>query len=106
MDTTLAPTTPVAAASSVPTRTTAKARPPRKRPNKAPMLRSRSSASRLFSSTAPIRMKLGSARSTWLPRMPITRSGKALSKPSSKMPPATPITAKMSALPPTLKATG
>ena len=62
--TTLAPTTPVAAASSAPTNTTASARPPRIRPNSRPMVVSRSSASRDFSSIVPMKMKKGTASST------------------------------------------
>ena len=106
MATTLAPTTPVAAASNAPTNTTAKASPPRSRPNIIPMVVSRSSASFDFSSIVPMKMKNGTASSTALLMTPKTRWGKALSKPTSKMSMATPIAAKMSAVPPREKATG
>ena len=64
MATTLAPTTPVAAASSAPTNTTASASPPRIPPKSAPMVVSRSSASLDFSSMVPMKMKKGTASST------------------------------------------
>jgi hypothetical protein len=64
MATTDAPTTPVAAASSVPTKTTPSASPPRSGPNSLPIVVSRSSASFDFSRTMPMKMKNGTASST------------------------------------------
>ena len=64
MATTEAPMTPVAAASSAPTKTTARASPPRTGPNNMPMVCRRSSASFDFSSMVPMKMKNGTASRT------------------------------------------
>jgi hypothetical protein len=69
-----APTTPVAAASSVPTRTTAIARPPRIGPKSNPIVSRRSSASPDFSSIVPMKMKKGTDSSTPLLITPNVRS--------------------------------
>ena len=82
--TTEAPTTPVAAAKRVPTKTTASATPPRSGPHNLPMVVSRSSASLPFSSRVPIKMKKGMARSTLFDITPKIRSGMAKSRPQSK----------------------
>ncbi len=59
---TVAATTPVAAASNVPTNTTATATPPRSGPISMPMVVSRRSASPDFSNTAPMNTKNGMAK--------------------------------------------
>ena len=64
MATTLAPTTPVEAASSAPTSTVETARPPRTEPNRRPMDSSNCSARRVFCSTMPMKMNSGTAIST------------------------------------------
>ena len=64
MATTDAPTTPVAAASMAPTSTTARAKPPARRPNMVPIVVSRSSASFAFSKISPMKMKNGTASRT------------------------------------------
>ena len=56
MVTTVAPTTPLAAASSTPTITTEMPSPPRSGPNSRPMVSSRSSAMRERSSITPMKM--------------------------------------------------
>ena len=61
MVTTVAPTTPVVAASNAPTITTETASPPRRRPNSRPIVSSRSSASPDLSSTMPMKMNSGTA---------------------------------------------
>ena len=75
--TTDAPTTPVAAARSAPTNTTAMASPPRMRPNNRPMVWSRSSARRDFSSIAPMKMKYGTASNSVFDMTSKMRSGMA-----------------------------
>ena len=65
-----AATTPVVAANSAPTNTTAYARPPRMVPNSWPMVSSRSSAMPERSSTNPMNVKNGIASSTSLFMMP------------------------------------
>ena len=74
---TLAPTTPVAAASSAPTKITPTARPPRNRPNRTPIVSRSCSASLLFSSTVPMKIKNGTASRTWFDIVPNVRSGRA-----------------------------
>ena len=106
MAVTLAPTTPVAAASNAPTKTTPTASPPLNRPNRSPMVSSSCSASFDFSSTVPIKMKNGTARSVKFDIVPKVRSGSAKSSGMSKTPAADPISAKISAVPPNANATG
>ena len=67
---TVAAITPVVAASSAPTSTTAKASPPRTRPNSWPTVSSNSSAMPLRSSTSPMKVKNGIASSVGLETMP------------------------------------
>ena len=64
--TVVAPTTPLAAASSVPTMATEIPRPPRSVPNSRPIVSSRSSAMRERSSITPMKMNSGIASSTSL----------------------------------------
>ena len=106
MVTTVAPTTPLAAASSTPTRVTEMASPPVRLPNSRPMVSSRSSAMRERSSITPIRMNSGIASSTSLVITPNTRGGSAPSSVSGITPSASPSTAKASAVPPSVNATG
>ena len=72
---TLAATTPVVAASSAPTRTTAKARPPRMGPKSWPTVSKRSSAMPERSSTIPMKVKKGMARSVSFDITPHNRWG-------------------------------
>ena len=72
-----AATMPVVAASSAPTKMTAKASPPRTPPNSWPMVSSRSSAMPDLSSTKPIRVKNGTANMVSLDMTPQMRSGRA-----------------------------
>jgi hypothetical protein len=62
--TTLAPTTPVDAASSAPTRMVDTATPPRTPPNSRAIDSSNCSASRVFCSTIPMNTNSGTAIST------------------------------------------
>ncbi|GHD43157.1 hypothetical protein GCM10008110_06690 [Marinobacter persicus] len=64
MATTLAPTTPVEAASRAPTRIVEMARPPGRPPNSRPMEVSSCSASRVRCSTTPMNMNSGTAINT------------------------------------------
>ncbi|MNU02175.1 hypothetical protein D3C72_2458020 [compost metagenome] len=66
MVTTVAPTTPVEAASRAPTRMTERPRPPRRLPKSLPMVSSNCSAMPLRSSMTPMKMKSGTATSTSL----------------------------------------
>ena len=68
--TTVAPTTPVEAASSAPTITTEIASPPRIVPNSWPIVSSSASAIFERSSTAPMKMNSGTATSTSLVMRP------------------------------------
>ena len=104
--TTDAPTTPVAAASIAPTKTTASANPPRNVPKSLPMVVRRSSARRDFSSTTPMKMKKGIATRTRLDITPKMRWGRAYISPQSKSPMAMPMKAKIREVPPRAKATG
>ena len=70
MVTTVAPTTPVEAASSAPTMMTEKPRPPRMLPKSRPMVVSRASAMPDRSSSTPMKMKSGTATSTSLDMKP------------------------------------
>ena len=75
-----AATTPVVAASSAPTRMTAKARPPRTGPKSWPTVSSRSSANPDFSSTMPMKVKKGMASSVSLRITSRTRPGSVCSR--------------------------
>ena len=66
MVTTVAPTIPVEAASSMPTKITESPMPPRSRPNIRPMVCSNSSASLERSSMTPMKTKSGTATSSSL----------------------------------------
>ena len=74
-----AATTPVVAASSAPTRITAKARPPRTGPNSWPMVSSRSSAMPDFSRMMPMKVKKGMASSVSLRITSRMRPGSVIS---------------------------
>src|SRR6478672_1903277 len=74
---TLAATTPVVAASSAPTKTTAYASPPRSGPNSWPIVSSRSSAMPERSRISPMNVKNGTASSVSFDITPHTRSGSA-----------------------------
>ena len=75
---TVAATTPVVAARSEPTSTTARASPPRTRPSRRPMLSSKRSAMPELSSIDPINTKAGIASNVKLPMIPKIRWGSAL----------------------------
>ena len=77
MVTTVAPTTPLAAASSTPTSTTEMPSPPGSEPNRRPIVSSRSSAMRERSSITPMKMNSGIASSTVLVITPNMRCGSA-----------------------------
>ena len=77
MVTTVAPTTPLAAASSTPTSTTEMPSPPGSEPNRRPIVSSRSSAMRERSSITPMKMNSGMASSTVLVITPNMRCGSA-----------------------------
>ena len=64
--TTVAPTMPVDAASSMPTKVTENPRPPRRVPNSLPMVSSNSPATRDRSSMMPMNTNSGTATSTSL----------------------------------------
>ncbi len=66
MVTTVAPTMPVLAASSMPTRVTEMPSPPRRRPNSIAMVSSRFSATRERSSITPMNTNSGTAISVVL----------------------------------------
>ena len=70
MVTTVAPTTPVEAASMAPTRITENARPPRSLPKSWPMVVKRASAMPDRSSTSPMNMNKGTATSTSFNMLP------------------------------------
>ncbi len=70
MVTTVAPTMPVEAASSMPTKTTAIPTPPRIRPKSRPIVSSSRSAIRARSSITPMKTKSGTATSTSLTMIP------------------------------------
>src|ERR1043166_5351576 len=106
MVTTVAPTTPFAAASSTPTSTTEIPRPPGNAPNSRPIVSSRSSAMRERSSITPMKMNSGMASSTALVITPKRRCGSAPRRPTSMAPNAWPISAKARDTPPSVSATG
>ena len=101
-----AATTPVVAASSAPTKITARAKPPRTGPNSWPMVSSRSSAMPLRSRIRPMSVKNGIANSVSFCMMPKMRSGSACSSASGSTPISTPTKPKNRPQAPRLKATG
>ena len=105
---TVAPTIPVEAASRVPTRITAKPSPPRTPASRRLAMLSRSSATRERSRITPISTNRGTAISVWLCmiELPSIRLGKAFRKESGNTPSAMPRSAKISATPPSVSATG
>ena len=106
MVTVVAPTTPLAAASSVPTITTEMPSPPRSVPNRRPMVSSRSSAICERSSITPMKMNSGTASSTSLVMTPKMRCGSAPRMPRSMAPSAWPASANSSDTPASVSATG
>ena len=106
MVTVVAPTTPFAAASSVPTMTTEMPSPPRSVPNSRPMVSSSSSATRERSSITPMKMNSGIASSTSLVITPKMRCGSAPRMAKFMAPSAWPSTAKASDTPASVSATG
>ncbi len=106
MVTTVAPTMPVLAASSMPTSVTEMPRPPRSVPNKELRVSSNSSAMRARSSVIPMNTNKGTATSVSLVMMPNTRLGSPDRKAASKPPPRTPPSANKRAVPPRENATG
>src|SRR5690606_20572675 len=104
--TTVAPTIPVDAAIIAPTTVTERPSPPRSRPNSKLIVSSSSSARRDRSSMTPMNTNSGTATSTSFVIVPKMRCGSADRKASSKTPRAIPRTAKISATPPSVKATG
>ena len=103
---TVAAITPVVAANTVPTITTARARPPRRRPISRPMVSSSRSAMPDCSSMAPMNTNAGIASRVRLPMIPKIRWGKAAKKEASMTPRATARAANTTATPPSPKATG
>ena len=106
MVTTVAPTMPVLAASSIPTSVTEMPRPPRRLPNSAAMVSSRFSATLERSSITPMKTNSGTAIRVSLVMMPNRRLGSASRKAPSNMPRNPPSQAKISAVPAREKATG
>ena len=105
MVTTVAPTTPVAAARSAPTSTTDRARPPRRVPKTCPIVVSSNSAMPDRSSTTPMKTKSGTATSTGFVMTPQKRFGSAAKRDSSKAPTQMPAKPMRIARPPSVKAT-
>ena len=106
MVTTVAPTIPVEAASSAPTRHTEYPNPPRTGPNSAPIVLSKSSAIFERSSVTPMNMNSGTAISTSLRMIENIRCGNALRKDASKTPAPVAMNANSSEPPAKLNATG
>ena len=106
MVTVVAPTTPLAAASSTPTMITEMPSPPGSAPNSRPMVSSNSSAMRERSSITPMKMNSGMASRTSLVITPKMRSGSAPRSERSIRPDAAPKAAKTSDTPPSVSATG
>ena len=100
MVTTVAPTIPVLAASSMPTIVTEMPSPPRSEPNNALSVSRSSSAIRARSNVMPIKTNSGTAISVSLVMMPKSRLGKPARNALSKPPPTTPANANKSAVPP------
>ena len=106
MVTTVAPTMPVLAASSMPTSVTEMPRPPPRLPNSRLKVSSSRSAIRARSSVTPMNTNSGTASSVALLMMPKIRLGKPVSSASLNTPAAMPSPAKISAVPPSVNATG
>ena len=104
--TTVAPTIPVEAASSMPTSVTDRPRPPGRRPNSSPMVSSSCSESLERSSITPMKTNSGTATSTSLTMTPNQRDGRLASRCRSKAPSATPSSANANAVPASENATG
>ena len=103
---TVAATTPVVAASKVPTNTTARANPPRNGPSRIPIVSSKSSAKPDFSKIAPKKTKDGIASKVKLPIVPNQLFGNNKSRLGSKAPTIQPINPNTSPVPAKEKATG
>ena len=101
-----AATTPVVAASSAPTKMTAKASPPRTGPNSWPIVSSRSSAMPLRSRISPMKVKNGIASRVSFSMMPNTRSGSAWSSSGPSRPSSMPSRPKPRPVAAREKATG
>jgi hypothetical protein len=101
-----AATTPVVAASSAPTKITAKARPPRSGPKSCPMVSSRSSAMPERSRISPMKVKKGMASKVSLLMMPKMRSGSAWNSCGPSRPSSIPTRAKKMPLAASAKDTG
>ena len=106
MEMTDAATTPVVAASSAPTKITARARPPRIGPKTWPTVSSRSSAMPLRSRIRPMRVKKGTASSVSLDMIPISRWGSQAITDDWNTPSSMPTRPKKRPQAPRLKATG
>ena len=106
MVTTVAPTIPVLAASSIPTIVTEMPSPPRNWPNKRLRLSRRLSAILARSSVMPMKTNSGTAINVWLFMIPNTRLGMVPRKAASKIPSNAPTQANISAIPPRENATG
>ena len=106
MVTVVAPTTPFAAASSVPTTITEMPSPPRSVPNSRPMVSSNSSATRERSSMTPMKMNIGIASSVSLVITPKMRCGNAPRIPNPMTPSMWPSMANISDTPASVSATG
>ena len=104
--TVVAPTTPLAAASSVPTMTAEMPNPPRSVPNRRPIVSSKSSAMRERSSITPMKMNSGIASSTSFVMTPKMRCGSAPRMPKLMTPNASPSNANTSDMPASVSATG
>ena len=96
---TVAATTPVAAASIVPTTITASATPPRRFPITSPIERNNRSATPDFSRIAPISTKNGTARSVWSDNVGNHRDGMRLIALGSNSPVRSPMNEKNNAVP-------
>ncbi len=103
--TTVAPTTPVAAANSAPTSTTDSASPPRKDPNNCPIVVRSDSAMPDRSRITPMNTNSGTATSTGLVITPQNRLGRAANRAWSKAPIQMPTNPTRMARPPRVKAT-
>ncbi len=106
MVTAVAPTTPLAAASRVPTIAAEIASPPRNAPNSRPMVSSNSSAMPERSSITPMKTNSGMASRMSFVITPNTRCGSAPSSAKFITPAASAISAKASDTPPSVSATG
>ena len=106
MTITVAATTPVVAAKTVPTKITAKAKPPRRRLKRMPIVSNNSSASPDFSKTEPKKTKKGIASRVKLDIVPNQIFGNNSNRLGLKSPTMIPIKPKTIAVPAKEKATG